>query len=29
MIADNDLIVLFGIRKSFKQIEWVNVVAEF
>lgn len=27
IIADDHPIVLFGIRKSLEQIEWVNVVA--
>lgn len=29
IIADDHPIVLFGIRKSLEQIEWVNVVGEF
>ena len=29
MIADDHPIVLFGLRKSPEQIEWVNVVGEF
>lgn len=29
IIADDYPIVLFGIRKSLEQIEWVNVVVEF
>lgn len=28
IIADDHPIVLFGIRKSLEQIEWVNVVGE-
>ncbi|SFN87882.1 response regulator transcription factor RcsB [Xenorhabdus japonica] len=29
IIADDHPIVLFGIRKSLEQIEWINVVGEF
>ena len=29
IIADDHPIVLFGIRKSLEQIEWVNMVGEF
>lgn len=29
IIADDHPIVLFGIRKSLEQIDWVNVVGEF
>jgi len=29
IIADDHPIVLFGIRKSLEQIEWVNIVGEF
>lgn len=29
IIADDHPIVLFGIRKSLEQLEWVNVVGEF
>ncbi|GAB7203429.1 hypothetical protein OS12_48800 [Dickeya oryzae] len=29
IIADDHPIVLFGIKKSLEQIEWINVVGEF
>ncbi|EKT55586.1 response regulator transcription factor RcsB [Providencia sneebia] len=29
IVADDHPIVLFGIRKSLEQIEWVNIVGEF